>query len=58
MRSGNSYLRALAGPGALRFSAAGFLGRMSISMYGLGIILMIASITGRYALAGKSASRR
>lgn len=52
MRSGNRYLKALASPGALRFSAAGFLGRMTMSMYGLGTILLIVSIKGRYGLAG------
>jgi MFS family permease len=56
MRNGNPYLRALASPGALRFSAAGFLGRMPISMYGLGTVLLIASITGRYGLAGAVAA--
>ena len=56
MRSGNSYLKALASPGALRFSAAGILGRMPISMFGLGTVLLIASITGRYGLAGAVAA--
>jgi hypothetical protein len=31
MRSGSPYLKALASPGALRFSAAGILGRIPIS---------------------------
>jgi len=52
MRSSNPYLRALASPGALRFSAAGFIGRMQISMFGLGTVLLISSLTGRYGLAG------
>ena len=56
MRSGNPYLKALASPGALRFSAAGILGRMPISMFGLGTVLLIASITGRYGLAGAVAA--
>ena len=42
MRSGNPYLKALASPGALRFSAAGILGRMPISMFGLGTVLQLA----------------
>jgi MFS family permease len=46
------YLAALASPGALRFSAAGFLGRLQISMYGLGTVLLVSSLTGRYGLAG------
>ena len=42
MPSGNPYLKALASPGALRFSAAGILGRMPISMFGLGTVLQLA----------------
>lgn len=52
MRDSNPYLRALAVPGALRFSAAGFLGRLQISMFGLGTVLLISSLSGRYGLAG------
>ncbi len=48
----NPYLRLLRHQGALGFSAAGALGRMPMSMFGLGTILLIASITGRYGLAG------
>jgi MFS family permease len=51
-RRGNPYLKALASPGALPFSAAGFLGRLQISMFSLGTVLMISSLSGRYALAG------
>lgn len=51
----SAYLRALASPGALRFSAAGFVGRLQISMYGLGTVLLVASATGRYGLAGEVA---
>jgi predicted MFS family arabinose efflux permease len=50
--SSNPYLRALASPGAMRFSAAGFIGRMQVSMFGLGTVLLISSLTGRYGLAG------
>jgi MFS family permease len=46
------YLAALASPGALPFSATGFLGRLQISMYGLGTVLLVSSVTGRYGLAG------
>jgi MFS family permease len=49
---GNPFLEVLARPGALRFSAAGFLGRMPMSMFGLGTVLLIAAMTGRYGLAG------
>src|SRR5215469_3538157 len=51
-RGGNPFREVLARPGALRFSAAGFVGRMPMSMFGLGTVLLIASVTGRYALAG------
>jgi len=51
-RSDSGYLSALARPGALRFSAAGFVGRLQISMLGLGTVLLVASLTGRYGLAG------
>jgi MFS family permease len=51
-RRGNPFLEVLARPGALAFSAAGFLGRMPMSMFGLGTVLLIASVTGRYGLAG------
>jgi len=50
--SGNPYLELLRNPGALGFSAAGALGRMPMSMFGLGTILLIASVTGKYGLAG------
>src|SRR5258708_10457947 len=54
--SGNPFYAVLARPGALRFSAAGFLGRMPMSMFGLGTVLLIASVTGRYGLAGTVAA--
>ncbi len=56
MRNSNPYLRALASPGALRFSAAGLLGRLQISMFGLGTVLLISSLSGRYGLAGAVAA--
>lgn len=46
------YRRVLAEPGALLFSATGFVARLPISMVGLGIVLLVADATGSYALAG------
>jgi len=46
------YLEILRLPGALAFSAAGFLARMPMSMFSLGTVLLIAAVTGRYGLAG------
>jgi MFS family permease len=51
-RGRNPFREVLTRPGALRFSAAGFVGRMPMSMVGLGTVLLIASVTGRYGLAG------
>ncbi|MFG2607058.1 MFS transporter [Streptomyces sp. NPDC048514] len=39
-------------PGTKAFSAAGLLGRMPLSMMGIGVVTMISQITGRYGLAG------
>ncbi|MES4887491.1 MFS transporter [Streptomyces sp. NPDC096012] len=39
-------------PGTKTFSAAGLLGRMPLSMMGIGVVTMISQITGRYGLAG------
>nr|WP_237501035.1 MFS transporter [Streptomyces sp. SID8381] len=41
-----------AAPGSRAFSAAGFLGRMPLSMMGIGVVTMISQLTGRYGLAG------
>ncbi len=38
--------------GARRFSAAALIGRMPMATYGLGTVLLIAEVTGRFALAG------
>jgi MFS family permease len=51
-RRGNPFIEVLSRPGALRFSAAGVVGRMPMSMFGLGTLLLISSLTGRYGLAG------
>ena len=39
-------------PGAWRFSAAGVIGRMPMSMFGLGTVLLISAGTGKYGVAG------
>src|SRR5258708_9366198 len=39
-------------PRAWRFSVAGIIGRMPMSMYALGTVLLISAGTGRYGLAG------
>lgn len=39
-------------PGTKSFSVAGFLGRMPLSMMGIGIVTMVSQLTGRYGLAG------
>ncbi|WP_306318122.1 MULTISPECIES: MFS transporter [unclassified Streptomyces] len=39
-------------PGTKSFSMAGLLGRMPLSMMGIGIVTMVSQLTGRYGLAG------
>jgi MFS family permease len=39
-------------PGAWRFSMAGVIGRMPMSMFGLGTVLLISAVTGKYGVAG------
>ncbi|MEF9906854.1 MFS transporter [Streptomyces sp. P9-A2] len=46
------YLALFAAPGSKAFSAAGFIGRMPLSMMGIGVVTMISQLTGRYGLAG------
>lgn len=46
------YRAIFAAPGTRGFSAAGFIGRMPMSMLGIGIVTMISQVTGRYSLAG------
>lgn len=49
--------RALFGvPGARAFFVAGFVGRMSLSMYGIGILLLVSAVTGSYGTAGAVAA--
>src|ERR1700729_1051745 len=43
-------------PRAWRFSVAGVIGRLPMSMYGLGTVLLIAGGAGRYGLAGTVAA--
>jgi predicted MFS family arabinose efflux permease len=43
-------------PGAWRFSAAGVIGRMPMSMFGLGTVLLISAATGKYGMAGAVSS--
>ncbi|MEB8343135.1 MFS transporter [Streptomyces endophyticus] len=46
------YRAIFAPPGTKSFSAAGLLGRMPLSMMGIGIVTMVSQLTGRYGLAG------
>lgn len=46
------YRAIFAAPGTKGFSAAGFLGRMPLSMMGIGVVTMVSQLTGRYGLAG------
>jgi len=52
----NAYLAVLREPGAWAFSSTGFVARMSMSMYGIGTVLLIALLTGRYGTAGTVAA--
>ncbi len=46
------YVHLMRRPGAGSFFAAGIVGRMPISMLGLGIVILIAQESGSYGLAG------
>lgn len=46
------YTALFAAPGTKGFTAAGLLGRMPLSMMGIGVVTMISQLTGRYGLAG------
>ena len=46
------YAEIFRAPGSKGFSSAAFVGRLPMSMLGLGTILMIKESTGKYALAG------
>ncbi len=47
-----TYRRVLGLPGALAFSMSGLVARLPISMVSLGIVLLVSTRTGSYALAG------
>jgi predicted MFS family arabinose efflux permease len=49
---GQGYLALLRMPQAVRFSAAAMLGRVPMSMFGLGTVLLLVATTGKYGLAG------
>jgi len=48
----NGYRAVLAAPGARWFVIAAFVGRLPMSMLGLGTIVLVQSLTGSYGLAG------
>ncbi len=47
-----SYVTVLRRPGATRFTAAGMLARMQMSMAGLGAVLLLSAERGSFAVAG------
>ncbi|WP_051246697.1 MFS transporter [Nocardioides halotolerans] len=51
-----SYRSVLSRPGALRFSAAGLVGRLPLSMAGLGMLLLVQADTGSYGVGGSVAA--
>ncbi|HEY7815132.1 MAG TPA: MFS transporter, partial [Nakamurella sp.] len=51
-----SYAQVLRRPGAIRFSAAGFLARMQMSMMGLGAVMLLSAERGSFAVAGAVAA--
>ncbi|MER6496655.1 MFS transporter [Streptomyces griseorubiginosus] len=46
------YRALFAAPGSKGFSAAGLVGRMPLSMMGIGVVTMVSQLSGRYGLAG------
>ncbi|MFF1833028.1 MFS transporter [Streptomyces sp. NPDC058231] len=46
------YRAIFAAPGTKGFTTAGFIGRMPLSMMGIGVVTMVSQMTGRYGLAG------
>src|SRR5215207_10147100 len=48
-----SYRRVFAHRGALAFSATGMFARLPIAMMTLGIVLLVSTVSGSYALAGQ-----
>ncbi|MFI0731778.1 MFS transporter [Streptomyces sp. NPDC021225] len=56
MPSPGPYRAIFAAPGTKGFAAAGFPGRLMISMESIGVVTMISELTGRYGLAGAVAA--
>jgi MFS family permease len=52
-RRRNPYRDVLGTPGSVRFSAAGLVARMPMSMIGIGTVLMVQTLYGSYAMAGR-----
>ncbi len=52
----SKYRAVLTRPGALRFSAAGLVGRLPLSMAGLGMLLLVQAETGSYGRGGSVAA--
>ena len=52
----NPYLQVLRTPHALPMVLAAFIGRLPLSMVGLGCVLLVASETGSYGLGGAVAA--
>jgi MFS family permease len=52
----SSYRSVLSRPGALAFSAAGMVGRLPLSMAGLGMLLLVQADSGSYGLGGSVAA--
>ena len=52
----SSYRSVLTRPGALAFSAAGMVGRLPLSMAGLGMLLLVHADSGSYGLGGSVAA--
>ncbi|MEB4613526.1 MFS transporter, partial [Leucobacter sp. M11] len=52
----SSYAALLRTPGAIPLTAAGLVARMPLSMIGIGLITMVSSARGSYALAGALAA--
>ncbi|MBW8484747.1 MFS transporter [Actinomadura parmotrematis] len=50
------YRALLAVPGARRFVVAGLVGRMPMSMVGIGTVLLVSAVTGSYGTAGAVAA--
>ena len=48
----SDYRRIFSPTGSLRFSAAGFIARLPLSMIGVGIVIMVSQLGGEYWLAG------